>query len=289
MRGRSGQVVKPLGETIVPFGVEPVVHPRVAQHHVAAEGQPAVADLQKIGHPAGTVAAGFDAADLAAAPLEQVRLGNVAVQRDRLDRRTHVARAVNRVGIAQLRPHLAEATGLLEQCPLRLRRGHLGAEGLQPGVALALLAMVMREQHPIDPLHADLAQMVQDAAVAQVDQQGRLAVAEHVDVAGIAPDEHVGQRRVDRRQFARRSVDGSRRRSLCQSDVSRTEQQSEDQKASHGVSPICRADNPTESLPCAAYRRQAWIFYRGTARCARPCLPKLQSPSRGPGFQRSFL
>jgi hypothetical protein len=50
---------------------------------------------------------------------------------------------------------------------------------------------MMREQHPLDPLHTDLAEMVQHAAIAEVNQQRRLAIADDVDVAGVGPGEQV--------------------------------------------------------------------------------------------------
>jgi hypothetical protein len=52
--------------------------------------------------------------------------------------------------------------------------------------------MVVREQHPLDALYADFAQMVQHAAVAEVNQQRRVTRPQHVHVAGVHPDEEVG-------------------------------------------------------------------------------------------------
>ena len=37
--------------------------------------------------------------------------------------------------------------------------------------------MVMREQHPLDALHANLAQVVEHTAVAEVNEQRRVTVA----------------------------------------------------------------------------------------------------------------
>jgi len=59
--------------------------------------------------------------------------------------------------------------------------------------------MVMGDQHPLDLLDADLAQVVQHAAVADVDQQGRLALAEHVDVADVLPDQQLDARLLGQR------------------------------------------------------------------------------------------
>ncbi len=62
-----------------------------------------------------------------------------AVQRNGLNRRAHIAGAVDRERVAQAHLHLAEIRGPLEQRPLRLRRGHFGAACLstaaRPGIA----------------------------------------------------------------------------------------------------------------------------------------------------------
>ena len=51
--------------------------------------------------------------------------------------------------------------------------------------------MVMREEHPFHPPHADLREMIEHAAVAQIDQQRRIAIPQHVHVARIGPDEQI--------------------------------------------------------------------------------------------------
>ena len=93
--------------------------------------------------------------------------------------------------------HFAEIGWPLEKRPFRFRRRHFGAEagrsGFQPRCALALLSMVMSKQHPFDLPHADFHEMLQDAAVAQVNEQGRFAVPQHINIAGIRPNEEVGQ------------------------------------------------------------------------------------------------
>ena len=54
--------------------------------------------------------------------------------------------------------------------------------------------MMIGEQNPLDSLHADLAEMFQNAAITQIDQQRGLAVTENMDVAGVRPDKGVRQR-----------------------------------------------------------------------------------------------
>ena len=50
---------------------------------------------------------------------------------------------------------------------------------------------MMGEEHPLDALHADLREMVEHAAVAEVNEQRRVAIAKHIDIARIGPDEQV--------------------------------------------------------------------------------------------------
>ena len=49
------------------------------------------------------------------------------------------------------------------------------------------------KKNPFDAAHADFGEMVQHAAVAEVDQERRIAVAKDIDIAGVSPDEEVGQ------------------------------------------------------------------------------------------------
>ena len=89
--------------------------------------------------------------------------------------------------IAQADLHLAEVRGLLEQRPLGLRRGQLWRPcSLQPRRALALLAMMVGEQHPLDALHADLRRDDPARCRRPGRSAARVAVAQHIDVAGVA-------------------------------------------------------------------------------------------------------
>ena len=51
------------------------------------------------------------------------------------------------------------------------------------------------EQDPLDAFHADLRQMIQHTAVAQVDEQRGIAIPEHIDIAGVGPDQQIGRSR----------------------------------------------------------------------------------------------
>ena len=57
--------------------------------------------------------------------------------------------------------------------------------------ALALLAMMMREEHPLHAPHANLAEMVQHASITKVDEQCGIAITQDVDIAGVGPQEGV--------------------------------------------------------------------------------------------------
>ena len=58
--------------------------------------------------------------------------------------------------------------------------------------SLTLLAMMMREQHPLDPSHANLTECVQHRAIAEINQHRRIAVAYNEDIASVRPHENVG-------------------------------------------------------------------------------------------------
>jgi hypothetical protein len=74
-----------------------------------------------------------------------------------------------------------------------LWRGHFGSGASQPWCALALLAVMVGEQDPLDALHADIAEVVEHAAFAQVNEQRGISVAHDIHVAGVGPDEEVGR------------------------------------------------------------------------------------------------
>ena len=45
----------------------------------------------------------------------------------------------------------------------------------------------MGEQHPLDMLHADFLEVIQDAPIAEVDQQSGISIPKHVDIARVGP------------------------------------------------------------------------------------------------------
>src|SRR5262245_40103829 len=95
-----------------------------------------------------------------------------AVDDNRLDRRAHIARAVNGKGVAKIDVHFPEVKRMLEKRALRLRSCNF-RPALTPRAqlrrALTLLAVMMGEQHPLDTSDADLIEMIEHTAVAQID------------------------------------------------------------------------------------------------------------------------
>jgi hypothetical protein len=78
-----------------------------------------------------------------------------------------------------------ERVGLREQRRLPLRHGDGDPPLGKQVVALALIAMMVGVQHPLEVTHAGLGQVVEDAARTEVDQEPPVAVLEEVDVAGV--------------------------------------------------------------------------------------------------------
>jgi len=56
---------------------------------------------------------------------------------------------------------------------------------------LALLGMVVRVEHPLDCGNTHLRQGIQYEAVANINQDGRRPILNHVDVAGVEPPKYV--------------------------------------------------------------------------------------------------
>ena len=125
------------------------------------------------------------------APRESRLVLKGSVEGDGLDWRADVTGAVDRVRIAEANLHPAEVGGPLEQGALGLRRGDARAGASEPGRSQALFPMMMGQEHPLDPAHPDVGEPVQHAAVAQIDQQRRVTIAEDVDVAGVGPDKQI--------------------------------------------------------------------------------------------------
>ena len=80
---------------------------------------------------------------------------------------------------------LPEQLGLLEEMAFVPGDRQPGSRLDQPGIAPALVAVVVGVEHPLHLGAADLPQGVQHGAGAGVDQQRRLAVLDDVDVAGV--------------------------------------------------------------------------------------------------------
>ena len=163
---RGGERVDALAEAVVPLAVEPGVEDGAVEHEVAREREPAAARSewarlpQQETHRAGAVAGGFRAPDLPAPPFERIHLLEGSVDGDRLDRRPHVTGPMHGELVGELWHRRAERERLLKQFPFVRRRGHLYAAGGRVVgelcVPLALLAVVVGVEHPVDLSDADL-------------------------------------------------------------------------------------------------------------------------------------
>ena len=114
-----------------------------------------------------------------------------AIQQDWLNWGAHVTRAVDSEAVVEADFHLAEVRGFFEKVPFSLGSGDLRAGASEPGGALALLPMMVGEQDPFDALDANFLEMIQHASVPKVDEKGGVAISNHIDVAGVAPDRDV--------------------------------------------------------------------------------------------------
>jgi len=70
-------------------------------------------------------------------------------------------------------------------------RGDLCDVAVQSLDSLALLAVMVGQQHPLDTVDADFAEVIEHASVADVNQQSGLPTAEDMDVAGVSPHEQI--------------------------------------------------------------------------------------------------
>ena len=145
---------------------------------------------------AGTAPARVETRELTPVPDERGVGREGAVKRDGLNWRTHEAGAMNRERVSEAHVHLAKVQRTLEQRSFCFGCGDLGA-ALTPRPelrrTLSLLAMVVGEQDPLDPFHADVREVFQHAAIAEIDQQRGIAVTQDMDVTSVRPNKEVGQ------------------------------------------------------------------------------------------------
>ena len=85
-----------------------------------------------------------------------------AVERNGLDRRADIAGAVDCELVFQPDIHFPKCGRLFEQVAFRLGCGEFRAGTAQSRGALALLAVMMGEKHPVDLPHADFTEVIQD-------------------------------------------------------------------------------------------------------------------------------
>ena len=177
-----------IGHAVLPLQVVDGVDAAGRRDEVTAEGAGDPVDLDQEGDRATRVAGRGLHPDAVAAPLERLVIDQSPRHRDRSRQRVPQRRGVV---VVELTTQPPERLGLREQCSLARRHRDLRAVLHQPRIALALVAVVMGVEHPLDLLDADLGEMVEDGARPGVDEQAGLAVAQQEDVAGVAEPEQV--------------------------------------------------------------------------------------------------
>jgi hypothetical protein len=81
--------------------------------------------------------------------------------------------------------HFSKGGRPLEQSALGFGPGDFCVRPGQPRITLALLAVMMCKQNPLDLLYANFIQVLQDSAIAQIDHQRQTPIADDINVAGI--------------------------------------------------------------------------------------------------------
>ncbi len=127
----------------------------------------------------------------AAVPLKHFARHEAATNGNGLNGWADKTGSVDSEIVAQADIHFAKAARLFENLALcfRARRGN--SHPRKALGSLTLLAMMMREEHPLHPLHPDLAKVIQHASVAQVNQKRRIPIAYDIRITRIAPEEHL--------------------------------------------------------------------------------------------------
>jgi hypothetical protein len=62
---------------------------------------------------------------------------------------------------------------------------------VRQGIALALVAVVVSVENPVDLTDADIAEVIEYATAAKVYEQSPTAVRDHIDIAGVAEEVEV--------------------------------------------------------------------------------------------------
>ena len=114
------------------------------------------------------------------------------IELDGLRRRTDVTGSVNGVLVVQCRTPFAKLQRRLKQFLLQPGSRDFRSLAIDDADPLTELPMVIREQNPFDVFDAVLLQFIEHAAIAKIDEQGRIAVSQHIGVACISMNEDVG-------------------------------------------------------------------------------------------------
>lgn len=133
------------------------------------------------------------ALDLVTAPREGFPALQGLVDGDGFSGWSSVTGSVNGILVTQLGKPLSKGGRVLKELTLPLGNRNLSYLAIDLPHALALLAMVVGKQYPLDPFHPELFQMRQGFAVAQVDQQGSVSVTNEVAIAGVGEGKELGK------------------------------------------------------------------------------------------------
>ena len=156
---RLTQCLDASGEAVIPFGVEPGVHLRAVEHHIAAKPSSPASCRSRSDMPR-TVPGGVGIEVHGRAQAKTSPARKCSVERHGLNGRAHVAGAVDRERVIRLTCNLRKSTGFSNEA-FGLRGGDLCSVPFNRRSPLALFAVMVREQDPLDVLHADFRQIVE--------------------------------------------------------------------------------------------------------------------------------
>ena len=179
VKRRAGRV----GQAVLPLEVVDRVDVTGLGDEVAAEGRRQPVDLGDEGDRALGVTRGRQHPDVVLAPAERLVVAQRPRDRDRPGQGEPDAGDVV-VVVDALEP--PERVGLGEERCLPLGYRDRDAPCGQEMVPLALIAVMVRVQHPLDLADSRLPEVLEDAARAEVDQESAVTPDQEVDVAGIA-------------------------------------------------------------------------------------------------------
>ena len=171
-----------VGHPVLPLEIVDRVDVAGLGDQVPAEADGHAVDLGEEGHGPLRVPGRRQHPDVVAAPRERLVVAKGPRDPDRAGQGEADAGDVV-VVVDALEP--PEGVGLGEKGGLALGHRDRDAARLEEVVALALVAVVVRVEHPVDLAHAGLGEVLEDPARAEVDQEAPVPPGEEVDVARV--------------------------------------------------------------------------------------------------------